>query len=427
MIGALIRQYWPGFYTPVLGGERKLAETWADYEAAPCPGFGTAADAVYTKFWTHYKVPDDMVERGKAVLTRASQRLTRQQWYNQKHTCIGHFKAEQGIRVKKADNIRDDPQLTKEDYLRVMPLWCENKEDAFEALVARWVGEDADFNAKSVRNKANRGTGGTHSAGSRSTERYRKHKEAELGEPLTEVGGWQKMKLKQPDLSQPQPSLPEYFGYAEEELDKYCSAFKGLHPEVDDPIEQETDLTAIMVAGRGSEHGRTKLLSGVIKPQRTLTQIRSTLTAGDPPVAPPRHRRTDANFEAAYAATYEKYLTVVAEWDLKRAAWEEYQEATSRALRTFFQTGERIALPEEEPPRPGPTLVCPSREAFAATYYARTPGTGSSRNRPSPDSSREGTPDAPRPPFSRCFRVFTCWRWFRPWFYLGPPRQRPDA
>ncbi|XP_071675702.1 uncharacterized protein [Lolium perenne] len=191
------------------------------------------------------------------------------------------------------------------------------------------------------------------------------------------------MKLKQPDLSQPQPSLPEYYGFAEEELDKYCSVFKGLHPEVDDPIEQETDLTAIMVAGSGAEHGRTKLLSGVIKPQRTLTQIRSTLTAGDPPVAPPRHRRTDAHFEAAYAAAYENYLTVVAEWDLKRAAWEEYQEATSRAVRTFFQTGERIALPEEEPPRPGPTPVCPSREAFAATYYARTPGTGSSRNRPS--------------------------------------------
>nr|XP_051197414.1 uncharacterized protein LOC127310817 [Lolium perenne] len=152
----------------------------------------------------------------------ASSLLTRQQWYNQKHTFIGHFKAEQGTRVKKADNIRDDTQLTRDDYMKVMPLWCENKEDAFEALVARWVSEDADFNAKSARNKANRGTGGTHSAGSRITERYRKHKEAELGEPLTEVGGWQKMKLKQPDLSQPQPSLPEYFGYAEEELANYC-------------------------------------------------------------------------------------------------------------------------------------------------------------------------------------------------------------
>nr|XP_051211707.1 uncharacterized protein LOC127329212 [Lolium perenne] len=104
MIGALIRQYWPGFYTPVPGGEKKLAETWADYEAAPCPGFGTASDAVYTK--------------------------------------------------------------------------SENKEDAFEALVARWVGEDADFNAKSARNKANRGTGGTHSAGSR---RHRALREAQGG------------------------------------------------------------------------------------------------------------------------------------------------------------------------------------------------------------------------------------------------------
>nr|XP_051208449.1 uncharacterized protein LOC127325672 [Lolium perenne] len=237
-----------------------------------------------------------------------------------------------------------------------MPLWCENKEDAFEALVAR------------RRNS---------------------------GEPLTEVGGWQEDEAEAARSEQASALAAEYFGYAEEELEKYRSVFKGLHPEVDDPIEQETDLTAIMVAGSGAEHGRTKLLSGVIKPQRTLTQIRSTLTTGDPPVAPPRHRRTDARFEAAYAAAYEKYLTVVAEWDLKRAAWEEYQEATSRAVRTFFLTGERIALPAEEPARPGPTPVCPSREAFAATYYARTPGTGSSRNRPSPGSSREGTPMHP--------------------------------
>ena len=63
-----------------------------------------------------------MVELGKAVLTRACQRLTRQQWYNQKHTCIGHFKAEQGTRVKKADNIREDTQLTMDDYMKVSKL-----------------------------------------------------------------------------------------------------------------------------------------------------------------------------------------------------------------------------------------------------------------------------------------------------------------
>lgn len=56
-----------------------------------------------------------------------------------------------------------------------MPQWCDNKEDAFEALVTKWLGEDAEFNAMSERNKANRGTGGTHSAGSRNTDHYRMH------------------------------------------------------------------------------------------------------------------------------------------------------------------------------------------------------------------------------------------------------------
>ena len=56
---------------------------------------------------------------------------------------------------------------------QVIPQWCDGKEAAFEALVMRWLGEDADFNAVSERNKANRGTGGTHSAGSLSTGRYK--------------------------------------------------------------------------------------------------------------------------------------------------------------------------------------------------------------------------------------------------------------
>nr|XP_051220785.1 uncharacterized protein LOC127338860 [Lolium perenne] len=51
LIGAAIRKYWPGMYTPVLGGESKLAYTWEDYEIAPYPGFASAADAVIKKFW----------------------------------------------------------------------------------------------------------------------------------------------------------------------------------------------------------------------------------------------------------------------------------------------------------------------------------------------------------------------------------------
>jgi hypothetical protein len=50
LLGALIRKFWPGFYTPVPGGERKLAYSWADFEDAPGVGFATAAEAVITKF-----------------------------------------------------------------------------------------------------------------------------------------------------------------------------------------------------------------------------------------------------------------------------------------------------------------------------------------------------------------------------------------
>ena len=57
MLGALIRKFWTGYYTPISmvpGGARKLATTWADYQVAPGTGFATAADAVITKFWVRH-------------------------------------------------------------------------------------------------------------------------------------------------------------------------------------------------------------------------------------------------------------------------------------------------------------------------------------------------------------------------------------
>jgi hypothetical protein len=100
------------------------------------------------------------------------------------------------------------------------------------------------------------------------------------------------MKLKSPDLSEPQPSLPEYFGDAGEKLDKYYTVFKGFHPEVDDPLEEETDEVAVMVAGHDMDIGHTT----VICPTRTLMQIKSTLTVDHPPIAPPSQPRCDINF-----------------------------------------------------------------------------------------------------------------------------------
>jgi hypothetical protein len=54
-----------------------------------------------------------------------------------------------------------------------MPTWADGKEDAFEMLAKRWVGEDVEFAAVSEQNRRNRGKEGTHSAGNRSHGRYK--------------------------------------------------------------------------------------------------------------------------------------------------------------------------------------------------------------------------------------------------------------
>jgi len=58
---------------------------------------------------------------------------------------------------------------------QVIPHWADRKKAAFAEMVRRWLGENEEFNAVSERNKANRGHGGTHSAGSRSIGRYKEH------------------------------------------------------------------------------------------------------------------------------------------------------------------------------------------------------------------------------------------------------------
>jgi hypothetical protein len=57
MVGALIRKFWTGKYTPldmVPGGSPKLATTLVDYQATPGVGFRTAAEVVITKFWVRH-------------------------------------------------------------------------------------------------------------------------------------------------------------------------------------------------------------------------------------------------------------------------------------------------------------------------------------------------------------------------------------
>ena len=70
LVGALIRKFWPGFYTPVPNGERKLATSWAHYEAAENSGYaGKAFEAVITKFWVRQSFRVSFIVDDPTMLT----------------------------------------------------------------------------------------------------------------------------------------------------------------------------------------------------------------------------------------------------------------------------------------------------------------------------------------------------------------------
>lgn len=225
--------------------------------------------------------------------------------------------------------------------------------------------------------------------------------EADTGGPVTDMAVWQKMKtkMKKPDLDTPQPSLPEYFGTSGEDLDLYCSTFQGFHPEVDDPIQEVTDKTSLIVSGHDKQHGHHHILNAVVKPTTSPARIRPTLTIDIPPIMTRRQprRSTDPDFLAAYDSAHVEYLAAHQAWTLKRDVYDKYQELVCDLFTRFITTGERGSVPER-PARPGPPPYYPSREEFSRTYYSGTAGTECLENQPfdrasaSPGSSREIIP-----------------------------------
>jgi len=183
--------------------------------------------------------------------------------------------------------------------------------------------------------------------------------------------------MKKPDLSQPQPQLPEYFGTAQEDGAKYLEAVVGFNPEVDDPRVVDPDERALVVSGGGLQHGRLRVLDKVTPrtPTLSLTRIKATLTADDP--APPPRRRPfqpgyDAAFEAAYKAHNDAYLLELAEWRQKAEAHEAWLEAKEVVEERAWATGERTEMPPR-PPRAGLKPEFVSKEEFALNYYTETP------------------------------------------------------
>ena len=83
--------------------------------------------------------------------------------------------------------------------------------------------------------------------------------EAPEGEVLYDARVYEKMRMKRPDLTLPQPNWPEYFGNAKEAIDDYCDMVKARHPEV------ETDEESLLLSSRGLGHGRLNFMNAAVK------------------------------------------------------------------------------------------------------------------------------------------------------------------
>ncbi|KAK1628375.1 hypothetical protein QYE76_002690 [Lolium multiflorum] len=422
MIGALLRKFWPGKYYPlgtVPAGEKKLATTWTDYESAP------GGEAVMRKFWCFYRVAPEVEETAANRTLRATcERLTPQVWYNQRITSADHFWAQRGERVQKPDivgkNAKVEYEMTVENYMSVIPDWAEPHAEAWEEMVrTRWLKMDEDFAAVARRNAENRGDGGTHCGGNLSYERYKGKTRAELGpdEEISDLEIYNKMRLKKPDLSQPQPLLPEYFGTYAEDAENYCAMVRHRHPEVDDPMSAEVDEESLVLSSGGLPHGRLAMMNKAVKHKltTTFTRLKAGLTKDSPPLPPRRRARQpayDPDFEAAYVAAHQEYQVA---FNQHQQQFMEYM-AYIHASMVANQTGQTVDL-GPMPPFPGPAPNMPSKENFVAEYYGRTAGTGCSGNQ---GGGREITPvhhGGPSPGATPGTSPGTFSRWFFRSFY----------
>ena len=125
--------------------------------------------------------------------------------------------------------------------------------------------------------------------------------EAKLGRPCSKFETWDSMRMKKPDLSQPQPQLPEYYGTAQEDGAEYLKALVGFNPEVDDPRGADPDERALVVSGRGLQHGRLRVLDRVTPctPTLSLTRVKAILTVDDPAIPPPR-RPSQPSYDVSF-------------------------------------------------------------------------------------------------------------------------------
>ncbi|XP_037409757.1 reticuline oxidase-like [Triticum dicoccoides] len=102
------------------------------------------------------------------------------------------------------------------DRLVVIPKWCFGKNDGWVILVDKWLGDNAEFAAKSSKNRANRKN--------RNHWGFKAMKEDKLKRPLSDMELWKLARAR----SDRKECESEYYGKTEEHLETY-KEFEKLH------------------------------------------------------------------------------------------------------------------------------------------------------------------------------------------------------
>ena len=124
--------------------------------------------------------------------------------------------------------------------------------------------------------------------------------EASEGEVITDAQAYDRMRMKRPDLSQPQPSLPVFFGNSAESRQAYIDMVRARHPEVDDPMDLEIDQESLLLSSHGLEHGRTQYFNVAVRDSLSTTYTRVKATAAPDIPLPPRRQPRRPSYDVSF-------------------------------------------------------------------------------------------------------------------------------
>ncbi|XP_066336043.1 uncharacterized protein [Miscanthus floridulus] len=116
------------------------AKSWDHYKSAPDADYEDKQERVRREFWTFFRCEEGQEERAEKNLVKSARKRISDMHYEERLTCIIKYYATRlGQKVSKTQ-ARQMP-LTREQYIEMIPWWCESFADCWEMIVDRWFTE----------------------------------------------------------------------------------------------------------------------------------------------------------------------------------------------------------------------------------------------------------------------------------------------